>query len=207
MNMLIYHRPCTTSVITVANLPSVFAKTNQCELFSSPVFFLSFLRIRLSPSWTVVCFVSAGRQWWDDNHVQHNPPGLPGGEWAETHLWGFQQGNTLLQDPDLQTYCVLWVSLSVVYWICCIFSRKSLHKKISKENEILIWYLFFLSYQKHIHHGSGRVNCNYNSECQETQKASTALDKYNPWHIMSDYFQAGFVIFVFEEMFSQILNY
>lgn len=42
MNMLIYHGPCTTSVITAANLPSVFANTNHCGLFFSLIFFLFF---------------------------------------------------------------------------------------------------------------------------------------------------------------------
>lgn len=36
MNMLIYHRPRTTSVITATNLPSVFPETDQRGLFSLP---------------------------------------------------------------------------------------------------------------------------------------------------------------------------
>lgn len=65
MNMLIYHRPCTTSVITAANLPSVFSETNRRSLFSSPWFFFPFFLLHkndnarhrgcLSPAWTVIC--------------------------------------------------------------------------------------------------------------------------------------------------------
>lgn len=124
MNMLVYHRPCTTSVITAANLSSAFAKANHCGLF----FLSDFTPTPLScptvtmPQTKAVCpptelsrvlCVSAGKQWWDDNHVQHDLQGLPGGGRTGTHLWGFQQGHTLLQDPDGQTLCLLWVSLSL----------------------------------------------------------------------------------------------
>lgn len=54
MNMLIYHRPCPTSVITAANLPSVFAKTNYCGLFFSLIFFFSFIRMTM-PETKAVC--------------------------------------------------------------------------------------------------------------------------------------------------------
>lgn len=112
----------TTSVIIAANLPSVFAKTNQSGLFFSQIFF-SFLslasdwehhRSRLSVPPKLIChmcFLSAGRPWWDDNHVQHDPPGLQGGRRLGAHLWGFQQGHPLLQDPDDQTHRLLWVCL------------------------------------------------------------------------------------------------
>lgn len=127
MNMLIYYTLCTTSVITAANLPSVFAKTNHCGLFFSLIFCSLSKEWQCQRPWLSVpwlnchiCFLSAGRQWWDDNHVQHDLQGLSGGGWTRTHLWGFQQGHTLFQDPDSQTQCLLWVHLSVL----SIFSKK-----------------------------------------------------------------------------------
>lgn len=74
------------------------------------------LKPRLSVPWLNchVCIMCAGRQWWDDSHVQHDPQGLPGGRRTETHLWGFQQGDTLLQDPVRHTQCLLSVSLSIL---------------------------------------------------------------------------------------------
>lgn len=127
---LFFYRPCTTSIITAANLPSVFAKTIQCGWFSFCDFFSFKSLLQMSmPELTVprlnchICFVSTGRQWWDDNHVQHDPPGLTGGERAAAHVWGLQQGHTLLQDSDHQPQRLLLVSLSLISWNSAIFSR------------------------------------------------------------------------------------
>lgn len=136
-------------------------------VFISDFFSSLSLRLRTPDSKAVcpstdchMCFVSVGRKWWDDNHVQHDPPGLQGGGRAEAHLWGVQQGHTLLKDPDDQTQCLLWVIIGLVSWNC-IFSRHNQHKKsLGRIHFILV--LLFASYPEHMYHGSG-FNCNYNS--------------------------------------------
>lgn len=148
MNMLIYHGPCTTSVITAANLPSVFTNTNHCGLFFSQISLFpktqsakdqDCLSVPVPPPIPLkchVCLLSAGRQWWDDNHVQHDPQGVPGGGRAGTHLWGFQQGHTLLKDAGWKNQHLLWVN-------CEIWQH---------------FYLFFFFYQTHFHLSSREVN-------------------------------------------------